>query len=343
VTYDDSEPDWLHMSAWQEVDDQHPSDEGIPVYRAVYKTLRLVVPPASLNWPNLVIRFGHGTVRHGEARVRNALEGRRPGEYVVAEFGKLVPAEEPGMVRYQPDPPGAFEFAGHEEEWNDVFYVEFLLHTTAESHVDRLAEGRRRLARLQTMLDLQFGPRLLGLQLAEELGRLFEDGHVSREIASPRLGHEWQLDVAAIEQSDIEQWGASQVQRQMGLSAEARQRLELACNWYWAAIHSGDPVNEYLQLFFVMEALWMPDTANVRPVRERFAQALGGVEGDWAQVVGLHAGRRSRLVHGNDNRSVEAQHVDELRDLVRAMLAIELGVPLDRPFVDRVKERAGVA
>jgi hypothetical protein len=296
-----------------------------------------------VRWPNLEIRFGHGTVRRGEARVRNALAGRRPGEHVVAEFGRLVPDEQSGMVRYEPDPPGAFEFEGHEDEWHDVFYVEFLLHTTAESYIDRLAEGRRRLARLQTMLDLQFGPRLLGLQLAEELGRLFADGHVSREIASPRLGHEWQLDVAAIQPSEIEQWGTSGVESQMVLSEGDRQRLELACNWYWAAIHSVDPVNEYLQLFFVMEALWMPDTANVRPVRQQFAQALGGVERDWAQVVGHHAGRRSRLVHGNDDRTVDAEHVDELRDLVRAMLSIELGVPLDRPFVDRVKQRAGIA
>jgi len=63
-----------------------------------------------------------------------------------------------------------------------------------------------------------------------------------------------------------------------------KRRLRLACDWYWSAIHADDPVTEYLQLWFVVEAVAMPNTTNIAPVQDRRASTLGGQRSDWRLV-----------------------------------------------------------
>jgi hypothetical protein len=62
------------------------------------------------------------------------------------------------------------------------------------------------------------------------------------------------------------------------------------------------------------------------PVRERLAAAFGGTEAGWRPVVGHHAGRRNKLVHGQAPRKIDEPHVAELRDIVQALLEIEFGI-----------------
>jgi hypothetical protein len=68
-------------------------------------------------------------------------------------------------------------------------------------------------------------------------------------------------------------------------------------------------------LWFVVEVLAMPDTTNVRPVRELLAAHVDGTtERDWQELVGRHFGRRSKLVHGEAARAVGAEDVASLRE-----------------------------
>ena len=53
---------------------------------------------------------------------------------------------------------------------------------------------------------------------------------------------------------------------------------------------------------------------------------FGGTEADWRRVVGQHAGRRDKLVHGQARREVDEAHVAELRDIVQALLELEFGI-----------------
>jgi len=85
----------------------------------------------------------------------------------------------------------------------------------------------------------------------------------------------------------------------------------------------------------------MPDTTDVRPVRERLTAAFGGSEAEWRDFVGRHFGRRSSLVHGDTKREVEEQDVESLRDLVQALLEVEFGVS-NPERGDRLRLSAGI-
>jgi hypothetical protein len=71
-------------------------------------------------------------------------------------------------------------------------------------------------------------------------------------------------------------------------------------------------VTEYLELWFAVEVIAMPDTTNVRPVRERLAAGFGKPEDEWAPFVGRHFGRRSDIVHGNVKREVPEEEVESV-------------------------------
>jgi hypothetical protein len=102
-------------------------------------------------------------------------------------------------------------------------------------------------------------------------------------------------------------------------------------------------VTEYLELWFVVEVIAMPDdTTNVRPVRERLAEAFGESEREWKDFVGRHFGRRSKLVHGRAKREVEEQDVESLRDLVQGLVEQAFGIA-NAERGDSLRRRAGIS
>jgi hypothetical protein len=324
------------LGGWQQVDDEHPAGGGQPAYRVVFKTLRFVVANMEIRFPNLLVRFGHGSVERGGVRLGAAVRGRRRGDWYLPETGQLVAAGE--GFRYQPDPPLNYEFKGWEDRVDNVFFVELILVCDSQDPRARIAEGRRNLASLMTLLDLQFGPRLLGLQLAEEVGELHADGHWARTLASERLANEWSFDVSGADHTALKKFNDGPLAGHIARSTPDKLRLRVACDWYWSAIHADQPVTEYLQLWFVVEAVAMPNTTNVAPVQDRLAAALGGDRADW-QLVGKHFGRRSRLVHGLDERDIDDAAIDELRTLVEVLLCLEFDVT-DSECFDQLRKMA---
>lgn len=319
----DRDIDRFVLSAWQGVDENHQPGDGQRAYRVVFKTLRIVLGEMHVRFPNLILRFGHGRVERGGVRLGDAIRGRRRGDWYLPESGRLVPAGE--HLRYQPDPPLDFEFHGWEDTVDDIFFVELIVLCDSEDAQARLTEGRRTLSSLMTLIDLHFGPRLLGIQLAEEVGELHHDGHWTRTLASERLANEWSFDVRAEGVEELRAFNDGPLARHIARSAADKLRLQLACDWYWSAIHADQSVTEYLQLWFVVEALAMPDTTNVAPVKDRLADGLGGQRSDWG-LVGRHFGRRSRLVHGQEERDVDDADLTELRTLVEVLLCLEFGL-----------------
>jgi hypothetical protein len=334
------EPDWIVLSGWQNSDAEHPAGDGEPAYRAVYKTLRAVLPEAEFKWPNLRVAAGHGTVARGGVHLPRALPARQPGKWILAEYGRLLP--DGPAFRYVPTAVENFTFQGWEDEVENVFYVEFVLKTDSSEPPAQVVEGRERLAELKTMFDIRFGPRILGALLAEEAGAVFPDWHFNRAISSDQIGHEFQLDVIAITADELREWQLTDVKRYSDLSDEEKRQLRLGCQWYWLAIHERDPVNQYLSLWFVIEVLAMPDTTDIRSVRELLAANVGGSEEEWRNFVGRHFGRRSELVHGTAPRIVTSEDLAELRLLVEVILAIRVS-SLDHRRTVEIRARAGVA
>jgi hypothetical protein len=220
------------------------------------------------------------------------------------------------------------EMGGWQDEIQDAWYVEFVLINEEREPAARLAEGRSRLAPVKTMLDLHFGSRLLGVPLTEELGERHPDGHWARSLNSDLLGSESQLNVGAVDTDRLRVFAAGPLEQHLARSQADNLRLRLACDWYWSAASHRDAVREYLHLWFVIEALCMPDTTNIAPVRCALAAAVGGQPADWKQLVGRHFGRRSNLVHGNVPRHVEPEDLAQLRQLVEVLLGAELGADL---------------
>jgi hypothetical protein len=84
-------PHEMTASAWQRCDEKHPSSEGVPAYRVVYKTLRLLPwPGLALQWPNLRVVFANGDVERGGFTTPTAVPGRNPRERVIPEHGRVL-------------------------------------------------------------------------------------------------------------------------------------------------------------------------------------------------------------------------------------------------------------
>jgi hypothetical protein len=332
-------PDFLSASGWQRADDAHPSGEGAPAYRVVYKTLKTYLPEVNMLWPNLVLRTTHGSVNRGGMRLPGVLPLRREGHWLLPQPGETV--IEGTTMTFRPSETKNFEFQAWEEEVDGLFFVELVLHTTAENADRRLAEGRSRLASLKTLIELSFGPRVLGALVTEELGEAFPDGHFNRSIHSDALGNEWQMGLAAVTPEQASEWTKAALANHLQRPKAKLERIGLACDWYWRSTQTSDPVTEYLELWFVIEVIAMPDTTDVRLVRERLAAAFGGSAGEWRDFVGRHYGRRSNLVHGDIKREVEGQDVESLRDLAQALLEVEFGIA-NPERGDRLRLCAGI-
>jgi hypothetical protein len=81
-----------------------------------------------------------------------------------------------------------------------------------------------------TMLELRFGPRLLGLLLAEEIGELHDDGHWARMIVSGRLTNEWCLDTQMADRIALKGFNDGPLARQMGrMSGTSTTAASLSC------------------------------------------------------------------------------------------------------------------
>jgi len=336
----DDFPDFLKASGWQDTDEEHPPGQGVPSYRVVYKTLKTHLPEVRMNWPNLVMRTGYGSAKRGGMRLGEALPMRRKGHWLLPPPGKTV--VDGTKMTFHPSGVTNFEFHAWEEEVKELFLVELVLHTTETRPDRRLAEGRSRLASLKTLVELAFGPRLLGALVSEGLGELFPDGHFNRSLESDRVGNEYELDLAAITRDQFSAWTSTTLAKHVQRPLVELQRLSLPCDWYWRSTQTADLVTEYLELWFTVEVIAMPDTTNVRPVRERLAAAFGGTEAEWRDFVGRHAGRRDKLVHGNAKREVEEREVESLRDFVQGLLELELGIHNDERR-DSLRRRAGLS
>ncbi len=333
-------PDFFAASGWQDTDDEHPPGEGLPAYRVVYKTVKTHLPEVNMVWPNLVMRFGHGSVRRGGMKLGEALPLRRDGHWLLPQPGETV--IEGTTMTFKPSGVTNFEFHAWQEEVEELFFVELVLHTTEERPDRRLAEGRSRLASLKTFIELAFGPRVLGALVTEGLGEVFPDGHFNRSLESDRVGNEYQMGLAAVTPDEFSAWTRTMLANHLERPVEELQRIGLACDWYWRSTQTSDLVTEYLELWFAVEVIAMPDTADVRPVRKRLSAAFGGSEAEWKEFVGRHVNRRSKLVHGDAKRAVEEQEVESLRDLVKALLELEFGIEGDERR-ESLRRRAGIS
>lgn len=331
-------PDWYVASGYLWADHDHRAGEGRPAYRVVFKTLRVVaIGEARLEWENLSVRIWHGAVSRGRLQTGDALPWRRARHRVVPEWGDVV--GEGNALSWQPRGKPVVDFQFDSDELGGGSFVELILETEADEPRARLMEGRSKLASLKTMLDLSFDQRLLGAQITEEVGEVFPDGHFICSAQSETVGIEAQLALKVLEAEGIGAWANTVLDAHMSRPASERRRVGLACQWYQLAGETGDIVLEYLYLWLCVEILAMPDTSNIRSVRETLSSELGGRADDWKRLMERLYQRRNMIVH-DGKREVSEGDMADLRDLVEFLLEDELGW-VRRERRDRLYASAG--
>lgn len=314
-------PSQVSFNAWQMSDDAHPVGAGKTGYRVVFKTIRTVVVP-SLNFdlPNLRLSFLNSAITWGEPRFTNALPGRRDGEFLVPQWGKLdLQGPAPGYTAFL-DRQVAIE--AHQETTPDGNFVEILYQLPSPAGTawaEQIAAGRAGIAPLTAALDLMFGERVIGPIITEEVGELFEDWHWNREIGGRTVAMEGQARLELLDASYVGKRVGEYLTRTLSLSDDDRGSLRIAAQWYWRADKDSDPVLAFLGYWLSVEALELGENASITPLKTSLAALLGVEQSRIAVGVNRMYQLRNKLAHGK-LRQVDAERVGEVASLATALL-----------------------
>ncbi|WLQ05795.1 hypothetical protein [Arthrobacter oryzae] len=302
-------------------DDDHPKGGGKPAYRLVHKTIRTVVAPSlSVDMDSLRLTFGNGAVTLGEPIFEGALSSRRPGHFLLPEWGSIE--HEDGFFHYQYKPNVGIHVRAHQTDTPVGNYVEILYaigESSDSSYEGMVAAGRAGVAPLLVMLDLMFGERMLGPLITEEVGEVFEDWHWNRMLGGRTVALESQARPSLLPAQEV--WGQLEpkISAYLELDDVSRQRLKIAGQWYWLAESQADRVMGFISYWLVLESLELGENANIAPLRRRLAAILDVDEHLVKEPVGRLNGIRSGLVHGSV-RSVDEKQLGRVRTLAAAVL-----------------------
>ncbi|MEJ7742425.1 MAG: hypothetical protein WKF73_07700 [Nocardioidaceae bacterium] len=222
-------PQEFRGSGWQGPDEDHPPGSGQPAYRVVYKTMRLVPYPAIvLNWPNLRVSIVNGDFDRGGMYAPTAIPARTRRHYVIPEYGRVIESPSGGTT-YLSGPDMTAAMSGWQETVKAASAVEIIIHVdvdNAEDYSAMMVAGRRSVASLKTLLDLQLGPRLLAMPLTEEVGETFDDWHWNRRIDTGSISLESQAEWRQLEAAPTLDTLLPLLEAEQNLSTEERQRIE---------------------------------------------------------------------------------------------------------------------
>jgi hypothetical protein len=314
--------EFLQASSWQRSNQEHPPGNGSLGYRVVYKTLKLIPFPAvDLSWPNLRVRMVVENVELGGFNVtEGAIPSIFPNKLLLPEYININ--KDGDLITYHGTINLKWKFDAYIKEFPVSGIVEMLLELENLSENDVISEGRRRLSPILTILDLVYGERLIGALIAEEVVELFPDGHWNRNIISPSVGSESQLDMKKIENSQIEQMKKS-IESYQVLGGNDRKNIALATDWFWKSEREIDQINRFIQLWICLEALEMA-TTDIKPIAEQLATITTNGYSFWKEPIGRLFGKRSDLVHGKNNQ-VNEHEIIILRGIAKILLANRLG------------------
>ena len=109
-------------------------------------------------------------------------------------------------------------------------------------------------------------------------------------------------------------------------ASSERERIALSLRWYEEATRD-DGVDVLLKLWFALETLAMPDTTDIRPIRDGLASIYGTSPADAGQRYGISRifGLRSRIVHEGLRIEVPPLLLAYIRAVYVDLLVAKLG------------------
>jgi hypothetical protein len=212
-----------------------------------------------------------------------------------------------------------FEFKAWEKEIDTSGLIEMLLITETEEPQAILQEGQLSLSKLKTVLEIAGGQRVLGLPIAEEVVEIFDDWHWNRNMSSLSVGTESELNLGQLDTKEFFKVVQPAIELTQNMDKEERLRVSVASQWYWKADAERDSTNRFIEYWVAVEALEMPNSTNVKPVKEQLAKLTGTDVDFWNGVIGKLFGLRSKLVHGK-LAQVENEQLACLRKVIEVLL-----------------------
>jgi hypothetical protein len=102
------------------------------------------------------------------------------------------------------------------------------------------------------------------------------------------------------------------------LDENIQNRIHLAMRWLDGAKHEQNSLDEFLKLWFAIETLIMPDTSNIKPIKD-FLQSAYSLDSNTISYtfnIGKIFNLRSKIVHEGKNIGIHSQLIEYLKGLV---------------------------
>lgn len=309
---------FMQTSGWQRSDDCHKAGTGKPGYRLVFKTLKLLpLPQTAIAWTNCRITFSVDKATMGGVKVVGALASRRPNLMIMPEYIDIK--NQNGQTNFTGRTNMKFEFKAWEKEIGTSGLIEMLLITDAQEPQVILQEGKLSLSKLKTILEIAGGQRVLGLPIAEEVVEIFDDWHWNRNMSSLSVGTESELNLEQLDTKEFLKIIQPAIEFTQDMDKEEQQRVAVASQWYWKADAERDSINRFIEYWVAVEALEMPNSTNIKPVKEQLAKLTGTDVDYWSEAVGKLFNLRSKLVHGK-LAQVENEQLARLKKIIEVLL-----------------------
>jgi hypothetical protein len=229
-------------------------------------------------------------------------------------------------------------------------YLEIIAPCNSQDSPTVLAEGRRKVEPLLSIIRLLLGKRPLDERMLEDVLEIGEKPKYT--VASPFVRMETNFPIERYDITQINELEDASHGLE-NLAAPDRERLLLALRWYWKADQERRDVDKYIALWIALEILVTKgEESKVVDLTRDFLQSSllsqfdKGVIKQKLKLGGLYGLRRD-IVHNGLNRLPEekADYLNRLQEIVEEIIRCNLGLASKGSLLkyftnsDSVKER----
>lgn len=210
-------------------------------------------------------------------------------------------------------------------------YVEIIAPCNSQDSPAVLAEGRRKVEPLLSIIRLLLGERPLDERMLEDVLEIGEKPKYA--VASPFVRMETNFPIKRYDITRITEL-ENALRGSENLAAPERDRLLLSLRWYWKAVQERRDVDKYIALWIALEVLVTKGKENnvVDLTRDFLQRGLlpqfdKGVVKQRLKIGALY-GLRKDIVHNGLNRLPEerSDYLDRLQEIVQEIIRCNLSL-----------------
>lgn len=288
--------------------------QSLKAYRVVYRCLRIDgLSGFEFKWQDCALRFSRGPIlslvpKFPEIRLHSS-----------GDFYTLPPDQSKLKVELE-----YLTLQGDD-------YVEIIAPCNSQDSPAVLAEGRRKVEPLLSIIRLLLGERPLDERMLEDVLEIGEKPKYA--VASPFVRMETNFPIKRYDITRITEL-ENALRGSENLAAPERDRLLLSLRWYWKAVQERRDVDKYIALWIALEVLVTKGKENnvVDLTRDFLQRGLlpqfdKGVVKQRLKIGALY-GLRKDIVHNGLNRLPEerSDYLDRLQEIVQEIIRCNLSL-----------------